>query len=87
MDNALKAKQNQEWPASNRALELLGKELGMFVERVWQLPPNMEDWPEAIQKAVIDHLNALVEAEDRAKLETQKQLTGPVVDIQATEGS
>ena len=27
MDNALKAKENHEWPASNRALELLGREL------------------------------------------------------------
>jgi hypothetical protein len=33
MDNALKAKQNKEWSASNRALELLGKELGLFVSR------------------------------------------------------
>ena len=33
MDNALTAKQNQQWSASNRALELLGKQLGMFVER------------------------------------------------------
>jgi len=33
MDNALQAKQNREWSASNRALELLGKELGMFALR------------------------------------------------------
>jgi len=29
-DNALRAKEQQQWAASNRALELLGKELGMF---------------------------------------------------------
>jgi len=33
LDNALKAKQAQQWSASNRALELLGEELGMFQER------------------------------------------------------
>ena len=32
-DNALKAKQECQWAASNRALELLGKELGIFVDR------------------------------------------------------
>jgi len=31
-DNALSAKQDHQWAASNRALELLGKELGMFQE-------------------------------------------------------
>jgi len=37
MDTALQAKQNQQWSASNRLLELLGKELGMFnrPEFVW----------------------------------------------------
>jgi len=30
MDNAMQAKKNQEWSASNRAFELVGKELGMF---------------------------------------------------------
>jgi hypothetical protein len=35
-DNALRAKQNQQWAASTRALELLGKELGMFVSHVEQ---------------------------------------------------
>jgi hypothetical protein len=36
-DNALAAKQNRQNSASNRALELLGKELGMFRDR-------NEDW-------------------------------------------
>ena len=36
-DNALAAKQNRQYSASNRALELLGKELGMFQDR-------NEDW-------------------------------------------
>ena len=30
MDNALQAQLSHEWSASNRAFELLGKELGMF---------------------------------------------------------
>ena len=30
VDNALKAKQQGQWAASNRALELLGRELGLF---------------------------------------------------------
>ena len=33
MDNALQAKQSREWSASNRALELLGKELGICTSR------------------------------------------------------
>src|SRR5450432_759701 len=45
MDNALQAKQNQQWSASNRALELLGKELGLFADRSghgfdWDGDPN-----------------------------------------------
>jgi len=33
MDNVLKAKQERQFSAVNRALELLGKELGMFADR------------------------------------------------------
>src|SRR6266481_2198053 len=44
MDNAIKAKEMQQISASNRALELLGKELGLFVERTehtfWNGDPN-----------------------------------------------
>ena len=36
MDNALQAKQSREWSASNRAIELLGKELGMCAS--WDIP-------------------------------------------------
>ena len=74
MDNALRAKQNEAWSASNRALELLGRELGMFVERSFQIPTRWEDLPESIQAEIIENLNARVEAEERAKLEAQKQL-------------
>jgi len=77
MDNAQKAKQNQAWSASNRALELLGRELGMFGERSFQMPTRWEELPESIQAEIIENLNARVqalEAEERAKLEAQKQL-------------
>jgi len=55
-----------------------------------RLPTRWEDLPESIQAEIIENLNARVqalEAEERAKLEAQKQLTGPVVDIQAAESS
>jgi Terminase small subunit len=37
MDNALAAKRNRQYSASNKALELLGREIGMFKEQ-------SEDW-------------------------------------------
>ena len=80
-DNALKAKQHQEWSASNRSLELLGRELGMFVERPFKLPPNPADWPQEMRDAVIAELTKMVEAEE------QKQLAGPVVEILPAESS
>src|ERR1700687_1690399 len=80
-DNALKAKQHQEWSASNRALELLGRELGMFVEHTFKLPQHPAEWPQEMRDAVIAELTRLVEAEE------QKQLAGPVVDIHVTESS
>ena len=58
MDNAQKAKQNQAWSASSRALELLGRELGMFVERSFQIPTRWEDLPELIPAEIIENLNA-----------------------------
>ena len=54
-----------------------GKQLGMFVERVQNFPTRWEDLPESIQAEIIENLNARVqalEAEERAKLEQQKQL-------------
>ena len=63
----------------------MGKELGMFVDRVQKLPTRWEELPESIQAEIIENLNARVqalEAEERAKLEAQKQFPGPVVAIQ-----
>ena len=86
MDNALKAKENHEWPASNRALELLGRELGMFVERVCTWSGRLEDLdPEQLDNYLAS-LKARIESEE-AKL---KQLpaaeqTVDVVPVEASE--
>jgi hypothetical protein len=41
VDNASRAKQNGDWAPANRALELLGKELGMFVDRSENVNQNV----------------------------------------------
>lgn len=41
IDNASLAKENGDWAPANRALELLGKELGMFVDRSENVNQNV----------------------------------------------
>jgi len=78
MDNALQAKQNQEWSASNRALELLGKELGLFVDRSdhgfhWDGDPNT--LTEEQHEKLVNHLIRLAVGDDpQAIAEARKQL-------------
>jgi hypothetical protein len=55
VDNALKAKQDQQWSASNRALELLGKELGMFDDRSVLVMP----WDGDLNKLTAVQIGAL----------------------------
>src|SRR6266567_1964853 len=70
MDNAIKAKENQEWSASNRALELLGKELGLFVERsehtFWNGDPNTLSDEQLVR--LIRYFEEIVQAEHQLKL-------------------
>ena len=86
MDNALKAKANHEWPASNRALELLGRELGMFVERVCTWSGRLED----LDPEQLDNYLASLKARIEAEKAKQKQLpaaeqTVDVVPVEASE--
>ena len=73
MDNALQAKKNQEWPASNRALELLGKELGMFnhPEPVWD--GDLATLTDQQLLRITEQLERAVYGEDRARLEADKR--------------
>jgi len=87
-DNALSTKQNQQWSASNRALELLGKELGMFQE------PNQNwlDWDgdatklsdEQLEK-VIYLMEKMAYGDHEAKILANRRRAGAdigVIDVQ-----
>ena len=79
MDNALQAKKNGEWSSSNRALELLGKELGLFspAELPWDGDPaTLTDQ----QLATLDKYLARIafggdkEKEEAARAQIRKEL-------------
>jgi hypothetical protein len=80
MDNALQAKQNQQWSASNRALELLGKELGLFADRsghgfYWDGDPNT--LTEEQQEKLAEHLIRLAVGDDpQIVAEAKRRLEG-----------
>ena len=84
MDNALKAKQDQQWASSNRALELLGKELGMFVDRA----AHSFSWDGDLSKLTDEQLDKLIE-QFEAMLAAQNDAAaieiGPVVDTKPAE--
>jgi hypothetical protein len=84
MDIVLKAKQDKEWSAANRALELLGRDLGMFSgQPLWS--GRLEDLNDEQLETLEGQLAALVQRKEK-ELESKKQLeAGPVIDIQATE--
>ena len=71
MDTALQAKQNQQWSASNRLLELLGKELGMFnrPEFVWN--GDLALFPISSSSGLPNNLKR--SGENRAALERDKR--------------
>jgi hypothetical protein len=80
MDNAIKAKENQEWSASNRALELLGKELGLFVDRSdhsFHWDGRLDSLTDIQLGNVQAHFLELAKAERRRMLEA-----GAVVDLE-----
>ena len=73
IENALQAKKNGEWSASNRALELLGKELGMFnhPEPVWDGDLATLTDPQLLR--ITEQFERAVYGEDRARLEADKR--------------
>jgi len=91
MDNALQAKQNREWSASNRALELLGKKLGMFTPA--ELPWDGD--PATLSDTQLDQLYRYLEriacGGDEAKIQAVHKRAmlevGLVVEIEPTSES
>jgi hypothetical protein len=87
MDNAMQAKKNQEWSASNRAFELIGKELGMFnhAEPVWD--GDLATLTDQQLGRITEQFERAVYGEDRARLEADKRRalrrTGLIVDVEA----
>ena len=81
MDNAVRAKENQEWSASNRALELLGKELGLFVDRSdhsFHWDGRLDSLTDTQLENVQAHFHELAEAERTKMLEA-----AAVIDVGA----
>ena len=76
MDNALQAKQEQQFSASNRALELLGKEMGMFVDRT----DHSFSWdgdPANLTDAQLEKLTQCLESQAKQLLD-EKQKTDAI---------
>jgi len=73
MDNALQAKKNQEWPASNRALELLGKELGMFNHPELAWDGDLATLTDQQLERITELFERAVYGDDRARLEADKR--------------
>ena len=73
MDNAMQAKKNQEWSASNRAFELVGKELRMFnhPEPVWD--GDLATLTDQQLLRITEQFERAVYGEDRARLEADKR--------------
>ena len=91
MDNALKAKQNHEWSASNRALELLGKELGMFTQAEVPWDGDLATLTDQQLEKVSAYFERIAFGGDQAKLQaahTQARLEAAVVvDVEPTSES
>ena len=76
MDNVRRAKDQDEITPANRALELLGKELGMFVDRSEVKAMRIED----LTDEMLDAMIAAAKAEEAAaKQEEGSEPAGPVV--------
>ncbi len=84
MDNALKAKQDNEWSASNRVLELLGKELGLFVSR----SEHNFLWSGDLTQLTDEQFDAILQKPEKRIEERERQQTVPagagsaVIDIE-----
>ena len=86
MDNALQAKKNQEWPASNRALELLGKELGMFNHPELAWDGDLATLTDQQLERITELFERAVYGDDRARLEADKRRflrkAGLIIDVE-----
>jgi hypothetical protein len=86
MDNAMKAKQNQQWSASNRALELIGRDLGMFDgTSVWDGDPDKLT-ADQIRVLMGKIEQAIIQKRARAALEAQLPAAKQTVDVMCTPG-
>jgi hypothetical protein len=73
VDNALKAKQNQEWSASNRALELLGKELGMFNPSELPWDGDLTTLTDQQLERFEQYFERIAYGDDRARMEADQR--------------
>ena len=82
------AQQKGQLSAAVRCEELIGKQLGMFVQRVWRWSGRLEDLdPEQLDNYMAS-LKVLIETEE-AKVEAQKQLPAAeqTVDVVPADAS
>ena len=91
MDNALQAKQNHECSASNRALELLGKELGMFTSAEIPWDGDLATLTDQQLEKFSAYFERIAFGGDQAKIQaalTRARLeAGVVVDVEPTSES
>ena len=91
MDNALKAKGNGELSASNRALELLGKEIGMFERKDLPWDGDPATLTDLQLSQLNNYLERIVFGGDPIKIAAAKKQAmleaGLVVDIESASES
>jgi hypothetical protein len=80
------AQRKGQYSTAARCEELIGKQLGMFVDRFQNLPTRVEDLPEELLDDFIDQFAALADAQEKQKqLEAQKPAAEQTVDVKAEE--
>ena len=80
------AQRKGQYSTAARCEELIGKQLGMFVDRFQNLPTRVEDLPEELLDDFIDQFAALADAQEKQK---QLEAAGPAaeqtVDVKVEE--
>jgi hypothetical protein len=69
MSRTLLAIESEDATAANRALELLGRELGMFVERRQDVKDELDALPADQRRALIEAMKAALEARQARALD------------------